>query len=425
MIFKIISKDTIRNLEDSLKSYFLNRSKNLLSIKTSKELQNQLIIIQSHLMISFFQETKDSCQSEIFDNIQSLYDNFGCYLDSNEKEFQEGLEGNFQSRVFELIIANLISQSGFELVKNASIVHKKGKKSATPDLWSDGFFIECKTNNSSLIHDWDNLLPYFDKYFDVVKQILVKRNTSQYEHPCISLAQIWYVFSGEEIESMALRLGSPIANLDKTISEWILLNHHVRCYFEHLIPNELKQQLNEINIKRTDSRKIDYQFISRRIIDSIVEKIQKKYFQDSRGILAISVSFIIQGLQLSEQETKNLVEYFCTNYFNILLDIINNKNSDNKQLILRGLNNLVAFILDTNWYNWFPSILKKHAHINLSSPYQNDFLYLLFDPRYSESHEVNLARFVNTIQYRLPMDFLSDSLYQSLHIDKSEFREAV
>ncbi|HCX3377242.1 TPA: hypothetical protein OZL97_001266, partial [Legionella pneumophila] len=327
MILEIIPKDTIKNLEDSLKSYFFKRSKNLVPIKTSKELQNQLINIQSHSMLSFFQETKDPCQSEIFCYIQSLYDKFGCYLDSNENEFQEGLKGNFQSRVFELIIANLINQSGYELKDNTSVAYKKGKKSAAPDLWTDSFFIECKTNNSSFLHDWDKLLPDFDKYFYIVKQIHKRRNIAQYEHPCASLAQIWPYFSSEEIENIAWVLGHPVTNLYETIGNWILLNHHIRCYFEHVIPDVLKQQLNEINIKRTDSRKIDYKFISRRIIESILEKIQKKYFQDNRGIIAISVSFIIQGLQLSERETKNLIEYFCKNYSNVFLEIINNKNS--------------------------------------------------------------------------------------------------
>ncbi|HBD9270698.1 TPA: hypothetical protein KLD22_003167, partial [Legionella pneumophila] len=163
----------------------------------------------------------------------------------------------------------------------------------------------------------------------------------------------------------------------------------------------------------------DYKFISRRIIESILEKIQKKYFQDNRGIIAISVSFIIQGLQLSERETKNLIEYFCKNYSNVFLEIINNKNSEDKQDILKGLNNLVALILDTNWYNWFPSILKEYAQINLAL-HQNNFLYFLFDSKYLESHDINLTRFIKTIQYHLPMNFMPSNLYQSLHNDKSE-----
>lgn len=420
-----ISKDEVANLEDLLKHYFLQRSSSNPSIKKDRQLQNKVIKTQSGLMLDFFKNTKDICQSEIFNEIKQLYENYSVYLDSDGPEFFEGLKTNFPSRIFELVIAHLSDQSGYTLKKTKpNLLEKKGQHKAKPDLWIDDFFIECRSNNSSFLDDWDKSLPYFDKYVEIIKYILAIRASKNYEHPCVPIAQVWDGLSKQEIGWMAGKLDLSPNKIDlvlNTLNEWVLLNHHIRCYFEHLIPKELQTKLNEINIKRTDSRKIDNSFISKRIVESLIDKLQQNYFKENYGIIALSTAFLIPGLQLSVTETHALLDYFKKYYENIVIEVISKKKAKEKQIITKGLRNLIGIILDTNWYNWFSPTLQKHGLAHFSNSQQNNFFYLMYDEKNLNYHKI--IPFKKTIQYHQSLNFtpkILDELSKHEQLDAAE-----
>ncbi len=435
MNFEAFLKDvphTIKKQEGSLKDDLLA------FYNISNKIQNRIITLENYRALQFFSETEESFQKEIFEEINSLYEQFISYLDSDETEFLNGLKTNLPSRVFELVVADLTTRSGYELMDRAkkpqsmetADVVKKGVTPSKPDLWTKNFFVECTSINASFMADWCNLLPKFDSYWTVAKDILQKRTSKKYydEPILISIDQIWPLLRKQDIEAIALRLqldsALPSNIIRKILENWIVLNRHIKCWHAHLVPQKLLDRLSEININGLASiSPHDYPFISKRIVKALTDKLQNKYFQEGHGIIAISTSVITQGLPLSEVETQNLVGYFCSNYEGLLLEAIGQQESEKQQAIFNGLNNLVAIILDTNWYNWFSSILKKHGQAQFATPQQNNFFYLLYDDKHVDHHK--LIKFRETIHYHEAINLNPDILLKLLKCEPKEIMEIV
>ncbi len=380
-----------------LKEYFLRRSQ-----PRDKKLQNKIIKVQSHRTLQFFEETTDPLYSEISNEIEVLSKNYNCFLDSDQDQFDNGLKTNLPSRVFELIIADLIMRSGYSL-------EKRTRKNGMPDLSANVFFIECTSVNSSFFCDWDKQLPCFDEYYRIIQCLREKRRCNPDEPPGILINQVLGELPRDEIKKMADELQCSTENVQQNIMDWISLNQHISCYYREFIPTELQLKLSEININILGTRKIDYLFISKRVVKCIVDKVQKNYFQKDQGMLAISISFTTPGLQLSVKETDYLIKHLNENYEKYCLELIGKMAEAEQVAVLKGLGNLIAIILDTNWYNWFPSILEKHNRLYYSDLKQNNSFYLLYSNELSSSDKLK-----KTIHSCQEFDFTSGALKQLL-----------
>lgn len=397
--------DEINEKEKGFEQYFLARNQNSIVQLKQKELSQKIVNIESLRMLHHFMESQGDRSKDIYDELIRLKAKYMSYLDSSEQEFNKGLKLNFVSRVFELIIAKLIDNSGFKLITNPNQIKNRKNKNDCPDLYFDESFIECRLNNSSFIYDWDRLLPKFDNYCSVLHQILKIRNIQGYEYPCITIAQTWPLITKAQLENFAETLDCSLIEVHDKLNNWVLLNHHIRCYWDNFVPEETQSKLEQLNIKRTSSRAIDYDFLGKRVILSLFEKLSKSYFQGTRkGYVAISTTFLIPGLHLSESETIRLISYLSDNYIKLCSEVMSDDSKYDRNKVVTGVGNLLGVVLDTNWYNWFPDILKEHCQSHFNTPEQQNFYYLLYSQtNICQSH---LDKFNTMMQYHVSFNFI-------------------
>lgn len=384
---KKISESQIKEKEDSFKNNILKDK------EITSSVQNKIILIESLATIRFFLTTDNHYQNEIFDTISFWFEEYSIYLDSNENEFIEGCLTNFSSRIFELFIANLITKEKLQIPTSNNNPRKKKRPDDKYDFLTEDFFIECTSVNTSFITDWCNLLPKFDIYYKFFKEISKGKNSLlNYLIENIHPDELSNISKQLEIEETLSR-----EEKIKIFKKWLFLNSFVKHYHPKLIPDNYFKKISKLNNSEYhENSPKDYIFISKRIIKKLIEKIQKKYFQQQPGILAISVAFVVQGLQLSLNETEELVVCFVDNYQKFLTEELNKCSAENQQKISKGLNNLIAIILDTNWYNWFFSVLKKYEVLTIKNQEQKNFLYLLRGDKLSEEW---LLHFKKNIHY--------------------------
>ncbi|MFO8742149.1 hypothetical protein SC610_09315 [Legionella pneumophila serogroup 1] len=413
--------DELNKKDKSLKEYFLSRQQNNKTQLEPKELSQKIVEIESLRMLYYFSKSHQGHPKDIYDEIIELKNKYTNYLDSSDQEFDNGLKSSFTNRVFELIIAKLINESGFKLITNPNQAHSRKNKDHCPDIYFDDFFIECRLNNSNFLYDWDKLLPDFDKYEAVLEQVLKKRSLQDYEHPCNSIAQIWHLLD-KQIENWGDKLGCQPSDVHDKLNDWVLLNHHIRCYWNSFIPEETQNRLDRLNIKRTSSRNIDNEFIGKRVIQSLFDKVCKGYFQSTKkGYVAISTTFLIPGLQLSEKETAILVDFLSNNYQKLCYEVMSSNTKYDQNKIVMGIGNLMGVVLDTNWYNWFPTTLKKHGLSHFSHPDQQNFYCLLYNQ--SNINQSHLIKLQTTIQNHIQFNFtieLGCKFPKDHSIDKSK-----
>lgn len=404
--------DELNKKDKSLKEYFLSRQQNNKTQLEPKELSQKLGEIESLRMLNYFSESHQGHPKDIYDEIIELKNKYTNYLDSSDQEFDNGLKSNFASRVFELIITKLIDESGFNLITNPNQARSRKNIAHYPDIYFDDSFIECRLNNSSFLYDWDKLLPDFDKYEAVLEQVLKTRSLQDYEHPCSSIAEIWHSLDNKQIENWGDKLGCQPSEVHDKLNDWVLLNHHIRCYWNSFIPVATQNRLDRLNIKRTSSRNIDYEFLGKRVIQSLFDKVSKGYFQSTKkGYVAISTTFLIPGLQLSENETVKLVDFLSKNYHKLYYEVMFSDTKYDQNKIETGIGNLMGVLLDTNWYNWFSTILKKHGLSHFNHPDQQNFYCLLYNQaNINKNHLIKLQK---TIQHHIRFNFTKGSACKS------------
>lgn len=380
------------DLQNELKQYFEDRVKNNPSIEKNIKIQNSMI--NSWDSYCKYENLRlDNTWEEQRKTINDLYCKYKNLLDSHQKEFLTKFPAQFWQLTFELAIASLLSKNSSLSLKEKNICNNR-KKISEPDLKFDynnqDYFVECTSACSSLLDQFDEFLPEFEKFYHFSGILSEKNGTkfwflkSNIEHSCRA-------FSHEEKKKIKKELNIDVddARIFSDIDRWISLNRYACTYFKEVIPNFIKEKLASLSIPDgTSGERYDINFFIKIIALKIVEKLQKPYFQNNNaGVIAISLAMLPQDtISLfalpSSIKNKNFFNEKAVEALNAELDrLIRPKEEAIQEKILIGLENLYAIIIDTTWHNWFSSSTNYQNHYGVlyNENYKNYSKNLIFN----------------------------------------------
>ncbi len=402
-LFEKSKEEELHKLTKEIQSYFSGRCNS--TIQPDKKLQQK---INTWRNLSAYQYLKldEEHSAAIIARINEWYNKYKNKLDSTVEKFTKDFTVQCFQNIFELVIADLISKKFTLKTKNSP-----------PDLEFNQYFIECTTRTTSLLDEWDKLLPKFSDFFDVSsmlfnKFILLKRsyNLSSSWYFDTSIEFTWENLSHDQKEYITAKLSflstKSSTEIIKKICDWISINRYACLHFKNILSPELLDKLKQIEfpINSTSDEKTNFYFIAKCIALSICDKLKADYFQKGNpGIIAISLTSLVPGISFSDPATRTILDYLYTNLFEILRSAVQEKFDDTeKEKIFHGQHNLFAIILDTNWYNWFPDILENSGAAKFSGGCKNIYS-VVYNTKFLTDNKHEPYLFDSIIMYRLEL----------------------
>jgi len=406
----------ISEMKEELQSYFKNRSSE--NIDRDGNLQRKLNLLSN--LVAYQELRSDNPrQKKIREKINKQIVECQKFIDTPLEKFIKDFPSQCIQSSFELAVPNLVRKKHQMISRSQEL-----KIIEEPDLLLEGFFIECTTRASSLMDKFDQLLPKMHVYIEIVRMLRnildnMGRDASFWyfeEHNSAAIEML----GKDKIEYIrsALSIG-PVSTEEiiRQFTEWVFYNRYAMVYFKELLPLEILDSLSSIGLPEIilSTGKKDYAFIASCICQCVLGKLEKKYFLgDNQGIVAISLSAYMPGLCLSYHEMGELYNYFLENqniYPAFHKEFIK-KNDKQKSNIKLGARNLLAVLIDFNWYGWFPEILIEENGPEIF-PYEIKNCYAVIYNQYPGEREdiVRIFRgIINpTLMWSYPMlSFLDD-----------------
>jgi hypothetical protein len=387
-------------LQFQLIGYFESRYKG--AIPKEPKIQNDINSWGSYKIYENLQ--LESLQEEM-QAIDGLLADCPYELDISPGEFKRRFPRESWQLTFELAIASLLK-------KKFTLKEKK----LPPDLeftyQGQDYFVECTTVATGHMDKYDSLLPEFNKYFYIAQDLYDQEKSDGWWS---NLVYYWNKLSDYTIAGYRDSLNkNSNEELLQSIKNWISLNRYACSYFRELIPTEIIIKLKTISfpLDSTSDEYLDVKYIINRIAKSIIDKLKKDYFLQTKiGIIAISFAMFTPSLLISSDLTRSIRNGSlfihdkkpCLNNLltPILNELIKKEEKATQARLIQALGNLYAVIIDTNWYNWFPNITRsKYGAIFLA---QENCYGILYNQNLQSIVPVNLFEGIILHQFTMPL----------------------
>ncbi len=284
--------------------------------------------------------------------INEWFEKYAKYLDATINKLLTDIPMQCSQTIFELLMADLLARK-YDLIE----------KSTPPDLFFDKYFMECTTSISSVIDEWDKLLPVFDDVINIFEMMFEKsRDINQWFFEA-SIIDTCRTISSSEKEILHARLLKIFPDRSGTFVDFVCDLIHIfryACmYFKEIVPEKVIKKLNELNfpLQSITGQFHNDAFLTKRLAMSVCGKLKESYFSDGKpGVIAVSLALVMPGFSFSADETMKFIEHLKENLISALRQTTTTCKAVDRQKIINGMNNLYAIIVDTCWYNWFPDI---------------------------------------------------------------------
>ncbi len=378
-LFNIDNEAELINEQNTLKKYFYDRYQS--SIPVDNKLQLKWInVYQSYSTYQGFQGDE---RKEERARVNELYSRYSRVLDTNPNELQKRFPREAWQFIFELAMAEFLS-------RNRDI--KLIEKATPPDLVfshkNTHYFLECTTAASSMMNQYDQLLPRFDCFFRIAQFF---HNQSLTKPWYLNIMEIWKDFlfrKKTEFQEVLIGNDGAVVNVNE-FQEWFFLNSYACLYFKKVILDEILQMLESIcfPMNMVLNQFLDMNFVISRIARKIVDKLKNSYFEEKKGIIAISFSMLAPGIFTTGELTSSISsgDFFyhrnqpSLNMLNpVLNELIKKETTEEQEKILAAFKNLYAILIDTTWYNWFPDVVRNKYGANFH--YFDNYYAVVYNP---------------------------------------------
>jgi hypothetical protein len=296
-------------------------------------------------------------------------------------------------------MANLISKKFSLAIKNQEDV----------DLimmyFNQKYYFECATRSPSQMDKFYELLPDFDQYHRVAEILKNKHDKLIQQSLLINTAcyldiitpLIWNEMDNDEklkVKEIFTPLGaSTEKDIISKINDWIYFNRYACLYFRDLIPEDLWKKYKDIDFPINSlpgrSNQInDCIFALDRIVEKIIDKLKKQYFDENLPVvLAISITTFPEIIPVAP------ISFFIETIIDHLpwkLTQAINQSQDSKKLE-KNAKNLFAVLIDTTWYNWFPSIAKRKHNASFPTGIDN-YYAVVYNEHCSHMSQDNMQK---------------------------------
>ncbi len=412
-MINLFEQDKAAHLADkisSIKKYFHDRLQGKCAI--DPEIQRACNEISSLIM---YQNIRKDMQPGILNTINKLYEKYDKHLDANLKKFAGDLPTNFWNKVFELIVAEWAGKK-FEL--------GIGLSGSTPDLLFPEGFIECTARAASQLDRYDKILPDFDLYLGVAKLFYSKFTDPEFLYfpenikSRINIKSLTddekeYVFKNIPPKEAVTKINEHFM-LNQSIarfSDWVCINRYACAYFKEIVPDEIFDNLEliQININQPPaiSSKLEAKYQEdhrypylKTVALNVLDKTSKIYFSGEKlGLIAVSLAMFNPGF--FPLSCRDILDYIANNLQveinKILIKNDKKRSREEVERILCAFTKLYAILIDSTFYNWFPEVMGAR----MLNGYDN-FYGIIYNKNVNDlvAKKILDSKILNTVPYQ-------------------------
>ncbi|MCD6056250.1 MAG: hypothetical protein K0R12_1212 [Gammaproteobacteria bacterium] len=367
------AKELLETLKGDMESIITSvLEKGIINADERKHFQNKLVSFNT--LKTFVNIKNNPLLKRETDRVLLKHCDFGDHRDTHS--IKDLLTNKILPRIFETAMADLIER------KFGSVFEKHIKKQGNPDFVLTvnkvKYVLECTITRSDPRNKYViDALVQFQPWFEAAKLIFEKfeQNRAKYQrNPYVK----WYSLPDHVIKRDIEEQKEKFINmLSKTsleesskyfeeILEGII---HTLIHYREFICDEMNKQLESIDLIPDKIVKSSNNFPSTYWADilysHIADKIEKSAFKRNMPVI-LAISFSLRKDALTAHTSirswlKAIKENLETRLTKLMKDA-------------PQLENLYALIIDTTFYNWFPSHAEKEYGAKFSNGFDNEFI---------------------------------------------------